>query len=34
MYAKLNLYTANAIGYIVGIIFSFILNSLFTFKSR
>lgn len=34
MYVKLNLYTANAIGYIVGIIFSFILNSLFTFQSR
>ncbi|MBU9837202.1 GtrA family protein [Rahnella sp. L72c] len=33
MYANVNIYLANAIGYVVGIIFSFILNTLFTFNS-
>ncbi|MBU9854219.1 GtrA family protein [Rahnella bonaserana] len=34
MYAKFNLYAANAIGYVVGIIFSFVVNSVFTFNSK
>jgi len=33
MYANYNLYIANAIGYVAGIIFSFFVNSLFTFKT-
>jgi len=34
MHAGLSLYVSNALGYIVGIIFSFILNSIFTFSAK
>lgn len=34
MHSGVNLYVSNAIGYIVGIIFSFIVNSLFTFSAK
>jgi len=34
MHANFNLYAANALGYVTGIIFSFVVNSLFTFNSR
>ena len=34
MYLRFGVYTSNAIGYIVGIIISFILNTLFTFSTK
>ena len=34
MHIGFSLYFSNAMGYIVGIIFSFILNSLFTFSTK
>lgn len=34
MHVGMDMYVANAIGYLVGIIFSFIVNSLFTFSAK
>lgn len=34
MHSGVNMYVSNALGYVVGIIFSFILNSLFTFSAK
>lgn len=34
MHSGVNMYVSNASGYVVGIIFSFILNSLFTFSAK
>lgn len=34
MYLGLGIYTSNAIGYLAGIIVSFILNTLFTFSTK
>lgn len=33
MSAGLGIYTSNALGYVVGILFSFVVNSLFTFST-
>ncbi|OUI78893.1 polysaccharide synthesis protein GtrA [Commensalibacter intestini] len=34
MHSGVNMYVSNALGYVVGIVFSFILNSLFTFSAK